>query len=112
MAAMLALLMAVRLLNPAGFMPAFDHGSVSIVPCPDGDPVPTQMAHHQHHGDAKLQQHCPYAAGNSPATATELMFVVSALLAVALLISGLAFELLRHHRPRDWPPSIGPPLPA
>jgi hypothetical protein len=111
-AALFALLMAVRLLSPAGFMPAFDHGSVSIVVCPDGDPVPTPMAHHQHHGDAKLQQHCPYAAGGAPATATNFILVSAALLAAGLLISGVAFEHFRRHRLRDWPPSIGPPLPA
>ena len=109
-AALLALLLALRLLSPAGFMPAFDHGSVSIVICPDLDPAPTPMAHHQHHGDAKLRQHCPYAAGSAPATATVLALVVGVFLAAALLISGLAFALARRHRLRDWPPSIGPPL--
>ena len=108
MAAMLALLLAVRLLSPAGFMPAFDHGSVSIVVCPDGEPGPTPMAHHRHHGDS--QQHCPYAAGTAPATTGELILVSAALLAAALLISGFAFDLFGRHRLRDWPPSIGPPL--
>lgn len=111
-AALLALLLAVRLLSPAGFMPAFDLGAVSIVICPDADPAPMSMAHHQHHGDAKLLQHCPFAAGGVPATAAELALIVAALVAVALLVSGVAFELFCCHRLRDWPPSIGPPLPA
>lgn len=31
---LLALLLGLRLLTPTGFMPAFDHGAVTIVACP------------------------------------------------------------------------------
>lgn len=112
-AAMLfALLLAVRLLSPAGFMPAFDHGAISIVVCPDGDPAPAPMTHHHHHGHAKLQQHCPYAAGAAPATTAELALIVAALFAIALLLAGQPFQSVRRRRLHDRPPLRGPPLAA
>jgi UDP-N-acetylmuramyl pentapeptide phosphotransferase/UDP-N-acetylglucosamine-1-phosphate transferase len=111
-AVLFALLLAVRLLSPAGFMPAFDHGAISITVCPDGEPAPAPMAHHHHHGEAKLQQHCPYAAGAAPATAAELALVVAAVLAIALLLVGRPFQSIRHRRLQDRPPLRGPPVPA
>jgi UDP-N-acetylmuramyl pentapeptide phosphotransferase/UDP-N-acetylglucosamine-1-phosphate transferase len=109
-AAALLLLLAVRLLSPAGFMPVFDHGSVVIVACPDSGPVPTPMAHHHHHGDSKLQQHCPYAAGTAPANAAELALIVVALLVAAALVCGRPFESFQRLRLHDHPPARGPPL--
>src|SRR3954451_7270495 len=70
-AAMLALVLALRLMTPTGFMPSFDHGQLSVVPC-DGivaAPPPMKMAHggqHDEHGRAGHQT-CPYAAGAAPA---------------------------------------------
>jgi hypothetical protein len=46
---LLALLLAVRLLSPAGFMPSFDRGTITIVACPDAASAPAMMGHH-HHG--------------------------------------------------------------
>lgn len=111
-AALLGLLLAVRLLNPAGFMPSFDHGTVAIVVCPDGEPAAAPMAHHHHPGDQKFQQHCPYAAGAAPATASDVAVIVAALLAVAALLSFRSFEALIRRRLRVRPPLRGPPLPA
>lgn len=110
-AALFALLMAVRLLSPAGFMPAFEHGAVSIVACPDGDPAPTPMAHH-HHGDPKLQQHCPYAAGSAPATAADVAAVAAVLVAAALLLAGQPLQSFQRRRQRERPPLRGPPTRA
>ena len=62
-AAVCALLLALRLLSPAGFMPAFDRGSVTIVACPDAEPALESMPHH--HGHAAVHQSCPYAAASS-----------------------------------------------
>jgi len=63
--AFLAIALALRLLSPAGFMPAFDHGAVTIVACPD---YGAAAAHH-HHGDPKKLQHqCPYGAAAATAT--------------------------------------------
>jgi hypothetical protein len=44
------MLLALRVLAPAGFMPAFDHGAVTIVLCPDADPVPAMGAHDHESG--------------------------------------------------------------
>lgn len=111
-AVLFALLLAVRLLSPAGFMPSFDHGSVAIVICPDGEPAAPSMAHHHHPGDPKLKQHCPYAAGAAPATASGFAIIVVALFAVAALSSFRSFEALIRRRLRVRPPLRGPPLPA
>ena len=111
-AAVLALILAVRLLSPAGFMPAFDHGSVAIVICPDAEPATAPVAHHHHNGESKLQQHCPYAAGAAPATAGDLALILAACLAAAALPVRRPFESLRRRQLRERPPLRGPPLAA
>ena len=109
-AVLFALMLAMRLLSPAGFMPAFDHGSISIIVCPDAGLAPAPMTQHHDHGDAKLQQHCPYAAGGSPATASEIALVVAALLAAAALqLGGRELGFLHFSRPHERPPLRGPP---
>jgi hypothetical protein len=109
-AVLFALLLAMRLLSPAGFMPAFDQSGISIVVCPDGDPAPPMMHHHHHDGHGKLQQHCPYAAGSAPATAVDVALVLAAMLVLAALVAGRPFASLRYHGLRDRPPLRGPPL--
>ena len=52
-AALLALMMAVRLLAPAGFMPSFEHGAVTIVACPDADAGGAMAAHHDEMTDVE-----------------------------------------------------------
>lgn len=112
-AAALALLLALRILSPPGFMPSFANGAITITVCPDAETASSPLAHHHDHGHAKLQQHCPYAAGASPATAAETAFVAAALLfAAAVMFRGRAFEHIDSRRPHDRPPSRGPPIPA
>jgi hypothetical protein len=107
-----ALLLAVRSLAPAGFMPAFDHGAVRIVACPDAAPV---MGHHHHSTDhGALHQPCPYAAASSvgalgPDWPPLLLAVV--FFAVALLL-GRTFLFVERHARHERPPAIGPPVPA
>src|SRR5689334_5269225 len=86
-AVLLALLLAVRLLSPAGFMPAFDHGSVTIVACPDVDapPPPMAMSGHHHHDANKHHQACPYAAAAAAATAPELAIIATLILVASAL---------------------------
>ena len=112
MAALMAVALALRLLSPAGFMPAFDHGAVTIVACPDAEPAaPMSMAHHHHqHGDKAHQQPCPYAAASStgplPRTSPALLptpISPAALPAAALVQTPPAGQ----HRER--PPATGPP---
>jgi hypothetical protein len=113
-AALLALLIAVRLLAPAGFMPAFDRGAVTIVACPDteaGGGV-RMSAHHEGHSK-KLHQPCPYASasGLGSLAADYAPFLGVLILAAALLL-GRTFLFLERSRAHERPPLRGPPLPA
>ena len=62
-ATLLALLLAVRSLSPAGFMPSFEQGRLAIVTCPDASPMP--MAGYSHGDHDKARQQCPYVAASS-----------------------------------------------
>ena len=108
----IALVLAARLLTPAGFMPSFEHGEVTIVACPDYQPD-APMAQH-HHGDPKkLHQPCPYAAGSAAGTlASDFIGFAAALIFGAVALFGRSFRYLERHRTRDRPPLRGPPLPA
>ena len=114
-ATLLALVLALRLLTPAGFMPAFDHGAVTIVACPDWDgEVPPPMAHHHHQGGKKaLHLACPYAAasGLGGLTSDVAPLIDVAILAIALLL-GRAFLLVECNGARERPPTRAPPFPA
>jgi hypothetical protein len=107
--ALLAMLLAARLLSPVGFMPSFGHGLPTIVACPDYDPAPAP-AHH-HHGPKKQQQ-CPYAAGNAAAAPVELALLAVLLLVGAASSLGRPFSFLERHRAFERPPSRGPPVSA
>ncbi len=113
-AALFALLLAVRSLAPEGFMPAFDHGGVTIVACPDANPPMTAMHHHKSPGHNFAHQPCPYASASSlgalgPDGAPLLLPV--AFFAATLLL-GRTFLFVERHRSRDRPPLRGPPIPA
>jgi hypothetical protein len=111
-AVLLAAVLAVRLLSPAGFMPSFDGGAVTIVACPDYDPA-APMTHH-HHGDPKrVHQPCPFAATSAAGTPADTVDPVAAVLVFGTaLLFGRAFGFLERHRSRERPPLRGPPLPA
>jgi hypothetical protein len=111
--AFLALLLAIRSLAPAGFMPAFDHGAVTIVACPDASVAAHPVSMH-HQGDHKTpHQTCPYAAASALGAVwpdwTPLLAI--AFFAAALLL-GRSFLFLERHGGRERPPSRGPPIPA
>jgi hypothetical protein len=112
-AMLLALLIAVRLLAPAGFMPSFAEGAVTIVACPDADPGVAPLSVH-HHGHSKaLHQPCPYAAasglGLSP---KQLPPLIGALILAAALLLGRTFLFIERSLAHERPPLRGPPLPA
>jgi hypothetical protein len=112
-AALFALLLALRLLTPEGFMPAFEHGAVTIVACPDADPaaVPPMAAHH--HGSKKVDQPCPYASTSGlGSVAPDLPLLVGALLLSSALLLGRTFLFLERSRAYERPPLRGPPIPA
>lgn len=109
---LLALLLALRLLSPAGFMPQFEHGSVTIVACPDFDPPPPPMAMpgHHHHDPNKHHQTCPYAAGAAAAALPDFAILATLILTASALLVGQPFRFLERHRPREVPSARAPPL--
>jgi hypothetical protein len=114
-AALFALILALRLLTPAGFMPAFDHGTVTIVACPDAEPAPpmNMAGHHHHHDPKKLHQACPYASAAGLGGLLADIALLAALLAVGLaLLLGRSFRFLERQRAHERPPLRGPPIPA
>lgn len=113
-AALFALLLAVRLLSPAGFMPAFEQGSVSIVACPDADfgAAAAPSMHHQHN-KAKHQQPCPYASATSLGALGDDFSVLVGILTLAIaLLLGRTLLFVDRQSAHLRPPLRGPPLPA
>jgi hypothetical protein len=115
-AVILALLLSLRLVGAAGYMPAFDNGRLSIVVCPGADdvaPLHLNVPHH-HHGQSKhAHGSCPYAAAASlsalgPAW-TPLLEIAA--FAAALLLGARLISAPREFS-RSRPPVRGPPLPA
>ena len=113
LACALALMLALRLLTPAGFMPAFDRGAVTIVICPDADPPATTMAGHHHDAPKKLHQPCPYASAAALGGLVGDQPLLTAMLAIGLaLLLGRTFSFLGSEREHERPPLRGPPIPA
>ena len=113
-AALLALVLALRLVTPAGFMPAFEGGRLSIVECPGSDAAPAMPPMRgMHHDSRKTSQSCPYAT----ATGAGLVDAGPALFSGASFLTvpnslGRAFVLVARNSAYDRPPAIGPPFPA
>ena len=109
----LALLLALRLLSPAGFMPAFERGTVTIVACPDSGAA-VAPAHHHHSADHKSgHQPCPYAAASALGTLADVWTLPALLAAFALvLMLGRSFAFVERHRAGERPHPTGPPFPA
>jgi hypothetical protein len=118
-AALLALLLAIRVVATCGYMPMVEHGRMALMLCPDGewtapavampgmgkmgDQGPKQ-AHHQQCPYA-VAAAIPFASGNSSA-----LPVLPALL--FLLIGASVFSSLVCRTPFERPFSTGPPIPA
>lgn len=112
-AALLALLLAARLLAPAGFMPSFDHGTVVVVACPDADGGAVPMAAHHDGHSKKLHQACPYAAASGLGSVVpDFPMLVGILVFAAALVLGRTCLFLEQHRFHERPPLRGPPIPA
>ena len=108
-ALLLALLLALRLLNPDGFMPAFERGSVSSVACPDFDGGAAPIPHH--HGST-VKAHCPYAASGSAAAPMLPFLFATILLFGATFLPSRTYRFLERQRAPVRPPSHPPPRPA
>ncbi len=112
LAALLGFALAIRLLSPAGFMPAFEHGLVTIVSCPDYEPA-APMSQHHHGKSGKLHQPCPYASASAPGTLAGAFPLIAALLVFGtILLFGRTFRFIERHRHHERPPLRGPPLTA
>ena len=110
----MALLLALRLLSPAGFMPSFDRGAVTIIACPDGAPVAGMPGHDRdQHSKAKLHRTCPYASAAALGGLGNEAPLLAALQIVGLaLLLGRSFTFLDKQRAHERPPLRGPPIPA
>lgn len=109
----LGLLLALRLMAPAGFMPAFDHGAVTLVACPDADPGPSPVMPGHHGHKATHHEPCPYASASALGVLdSDLASLADVLVLSAALLLGRAFVLAARHRDRLRPPLRGPPIPA
>ena len=117
-AALLALMLALRVLGSTGLMPGIDHGRLTIIACPDaGDDAPLTLgAHHhqQHHGKAgHAHQPCPYAAASWLSLIANDFPAVFALLAGAFAALMIAAHIPPSRGRRFLRPYLrGPPLPA
>ena len=111
-AALFALLLALRSLAPAGFMPAFDVGAVTIVACPDAAPAMPGMHHHP--ADHNFAHHpCPYASAASlGALGPDWTPLLTAPFFAEVLLLGRTFQFVERQTARERPPSRGPPVPA
>jgi hypothetical protein len=107
-----AMMLALRVLAPAGFMPAFDHRAVTILLCPDTDPAPAMTAHDHGHSK-KLHQPCPYASASGlGAIAADLAPLVDFVILAAALLLGRTFLFIERNRAHERPYLRGPPLPV
>jgi hypothetical protein len=114
-ALLFALMLSLRLLGSAGYMPAVDHGSLTLIACPDAElNAPLALAAMHHHGHMQHDHSiCPYAAA-AGIGATDAVFVplVAILLVGMALLLGRASLFVQRLNRRERPPAIGPPIPA
>lgn len=114
-ALLFALMLSLRLLGSAGYMPALDHGSLTLIACPDAElNALLAMGSMHHHGHMQHDHNlCPYAAA-AALGATDVTFtpLIAVLLVGMALLLGRAFALLERQSRRELPPAIGPPATA
>lgn len=114
-ALLFALMLSLRLIGSAGFMPALDHGSLTLIACPDAElSAPLVLPTMHHHGHAQhAHSICPYAAAAAlGATDVGIVPPVVALAVGIALLLGRTFAFVERHNRRERPPAIGPPLSA
>ncbi len=103
--------LALRLAVPAGYMPAVDHGRLTLAPCSGSGPVAAGIGHHEE-GEPKAESACAFAdlalpviggADSVQLTAALLFIVATGLFLAAVPPTGVPLRLR--------PPLRGPPLP-
>jgi hypothetical protein len=112
-AMMLALVLAMRLVTPAGFMPSFGGGRLTVVECPGSGPMPMMPMSGMDHNQKKLCQSCPHATatGAGLVDAQPLLLTATTFATVSHSIAS-AFALSLRRGQHERPPAIGPPIPA
>ena len=114
-AALLALLLGLRLLGATGYMPGFERGTATIIVCPDADanaPLAIDLAHHHHgHSEHKHGGICPYASASSlGALSPEFGALLTILIFAGALLLSRTSHFVDGNRFREHPPSRAPPL--
>jgi hypothetical protein len=115
-AAILALALALRVLVPAGYMPAFDHGAVGVRICGSQIAPPMAGMHHgaghedkQNHAD----QPCAFAGLGAPADPPPLAAALPpAPEALRVALFDLERGAVGARETHARPPVCGPPGPA
>jgi hypothetical protein len=113
-AAAFALLLSLRLIGAAGYMPAVDHGRLTIVACPDAEasaPLAIGGGHH-HHGAKHNHGTCPYAEASALGALAPDLTPLIAVLVFAIPLLGRTLIFAELQRTRERPPAIGPPIRA
>lgn len=113
--ALFALMLSLRLLGSAGYMPALDHGSLTLVACPDAElSAPLSIPAMHHHGHMQHSHApCPFAAAAAlGAVGNDWTPVFAAILFSAALLLGRTFRVAERQSSRDRPPATGPPIAA
>jgi len=109
-----ALLVAMRLLTPAGFMPAWDNSQVRIILCDDSGTQIGAATHHAHQGKSdgsKHHQSCPYAAASATPFLTLPAIAVAPPLEIASDLSASTQPArFQVERKVERPPSRAPPV--
>jgi len=111
---LLALMLAVRLLSPAGFMPSFEHGSVAVVECPDSNDGGSASRSMHHHGGKRADHPpCPYAAAAGEAALDHGPAAPAApSLQAPPILLGPGLVSIERKDLRERPPARAPPTPA
>ena len=110
-AALFALILAMRLLTPVGFMPAFEGGKLAIIECPGGNLAPMPAMPGMRHDHRNVCQSCPHATASGGGLIDAPSFAAAVAYpneARPLLASNVSpFVATGDH---DLPPAIGPPF--
>lgn len=113
-AALLALLLSLRVIASAGYMPMIEHGRLELTLCPDGAwtaPAPA-MPGMDHHGQ-KTAHHseCPYAAAAATpwANGNAAPMIAAEHVAFARFLPNRVTAKVSTRSPAPPPPATGPP---
>jgi hypothetical protein len=109
-----ALLVTLRVIASAGYMPMVEQGHLTVALCPDGEWTANAMPAMDHHGGKpKHHQKCPYAAAAATPFATGDAAPQFPLLPLSFpFVAASALSSFAFTAPFERPYSTGPPLRA